>query len=225
MIPGHVAIIMDGNGRWAKKKSLPRIFGHKQGVKTIKEIVKAANGLGVKVLSLYAFSTENWKRPQSEIKSLFSLFRQFVRKELRELNDLGVRLRILGDLSKFPENVKSEIKNACIITSQNTKFELNIALNYGARQEIIRAFEIMTKQGIKKPTEEIVSSFLYTCGQSDPDLLIRTSGELRVSNFLLWQIAYSEIYVTDKLWPDFTQDDLKIAIVAFQKRRRRFGGL
>ena len=225
MIPGHVAIIMDGNGRWAKKKSLPRIFVHKQGVKTIKEIVKTANGLGVKVLSLYAFSTENWKRPQSEIKSLFSLIRQFIKKELRELSDSGVRLRILGDLSKFPENVKSEIKNACIITSQNTKFELNIALNYGARQEIIRAFEIMIKQGIKKPTEEIVSSFLYTCGQPDPDLLIRTSGELRVSNFLLWQIAYSEIYVTDKLWPDFTQDDLKIAIVAFQKRRRRFGGL
>jgi undecaprenyl diphosphate synthase len=216
---------MDGNGRWAKKKSLPRIFGHKQGVKTIKEIVKAANDIGVKVLSLYAFSTENWKRPQSEIKSLFSLIRQFIRKELRELNDLGVKLRILGDLSKFPENVKFEIKDACIITSQNTKFELNIALNYGARQEIIRAFEIMTKQGIKKLTEEVVSSFLYTCGQPDPDLLIRTSGELRVSNFLLWQIAYSEIYVTDKLWPDFTKDDLKIAIVAFQKRRRRFGGL
>lgn len=225
MIPAHVAIIMDGNGRWAKKKSLPRIFGHKQGVKTIKEIVKSANDIGVKVLSLYAFSTENWKRPQSEIKSLFSLIRQFIRKELRELNDLGVKLRILGDLSKFPENIKSEIKNACIITSQNTKFELNIALNYGARQEIIRAFEIMTKQGIKKFTEEVISSFLYTCGQPDPDLLIRTSGELRVSNFLLWQIAYSEIYVTDKLWPDFTQDDLKIAIVAFQKRRRRFGGL
>jgi undecaprenyl diphosphate synthase len=216
---------MDGNGRWAKKKSLPRVFGHRQGVRTIKEIVKAANGLGIKVLTLYAFSTENWKRPRSEIKSLFFLIRQFIRKELGELNDLGIRLRILGDLSKFPENVETEIRNACMITSQNTKFELNIALNYGARQELIRAFEIMSKQGIKKPTEEIVSSFLYTCGQSDPDLLIRTSGELRVSNFLLWQIAYSEIYVTNKLWPDFTWNDLRAAITAFQKRRRRFGGL
>jgi len=225
LIPGHVAIIMDGNGRWAKRKSLPRIFGHREGVRTIKEIVKAANSLGIRILTLYAFSTENWKRPQSEIKSLFSLIRRFIRKELKGLNDLGIRLRILGDLSKFPENIRTEIENACIITSRNIKFELNIALNYGARQELIRAFEIMIRQGIKKPTEEILSSFLYTYGQPDPDLLIRTSGELRVSNFLLWQIAYSEIYVTDKLWPDFTRDDLKTAIVAFQKRRRRFGGL
>ncbi|MDR1511237.1 MAG: isoprenyl transferase [Endomicrobium sp.] len=225
MIPGHVAIIMDGNGRWAKKKYLPRIFGHRQGVETIKEIVKAANGLGIKILTLYAFSTENWKRPQGEIKSLFSIIGQFIKEELKELNDLGIRLRILGDLSKFSESVRSEIENACAVTSQNAKFELNIALNYGARQELIRAFEMMSEQGIKRPTEEVVSSFLYTCGQPDPDLLIRTSGEFRLSNFLLWQIAYSEIYVTNKLWPDFSRDDLKTAIAAFQKRRRRFGGL
>jgi undecaprenyl diphosphate synthase len=216
---------MDGNGRWAKKKYLPRIFGHRQGVETIKEIVKAANGLGIKILTLYAFSTENWKRPQGEIKSLFSIIGQFIKEELKELNDLGIRLRILGDLSKFSESVRSEIENACAVTSQNAKFELNIALNYGARQELIRAFEMMSEQGIKRPTEEVVSSFLYTCGQPDPDLLIRTSGEFRLSNFLLWQIAYSEIYVTNKLWPDFSRDDLKTAIAAFQKRRRRFGGL
>jgi undecaprenyl diphosphate synthase len=216
---------MDGNGRWAEKRSLPRTFGHKQGAKTIKNIVRAANSLGIKVLTLYAFSTENWKRPQSEIKVLFSLLRQFIKKELKELNSFGAKLRILGDLSKFPETIKIEVENACKITSQNTGLELNIALNYGARQELIYAFKEMSKQGIKKPTEEIVSSFLYTAGQPDPDLLIRTSGEFRISNFLLWQIAYSEIYVTDKLWPDFTQRDLETAISEFQKRKRRFGGL
>ncbi|MDR1721291.1 MAG: isoprenyl transferase [Endomicrobium sp.] len=225
MIPGHVAIIMDGNGRWAEKKSLPRACGHKQGVRNMKEIVNAASGLGIKILTLYAFSTENWKRPQNEIEGLFSLIRQFLKEELGELNGSEIKLRILGDLSKFPKDITADIESACEITSQNTKFELNIALNYGARQELIRAFEAMSKQGIKEPTEETVSSFLYTSGQPDPDLLIRTSGELRISNFLLWQIAYSEIYVTDKLWPDFTKEDLKIAVAAFQKRKRRFGGL
>ncbi|MCA6071800.1 MAG: isoprenyl transferase [Endomicrobium sp.] len=225
MIPVHVAIIMDGNGRWAERRSLPRAFGHKQGVKTVKRIVKAAGSLGVKVLTLYAFSTENWKRPRTEIKTLFSLLEQFIKKELEELNNSSVKLRILGDLSKFPENLKAEIENACEITSKNTGLELNVALNYGARQELLHAFEEMLRQDIKKPTEELVSSFLYTAGQPDPDLLIRTSGELRMSNFLLWQIAYSEIYITDKLWPDFTQHDLENAIAEFKKRERRFGGI
>jgi undecaprenyl diphosphate synthase len=216
---------MDGNGRWAKKRSLPRIFGHRQGVKTVKEIVKSAYRLGVKVLTLYAFSTENWKRPETEVKALFSLLSQFIKKDLKELIDVGVKLRVLGDLSTFPPDLKSEIGSACKYTQKNVKLELNIALNYGARQEIVRAFGEMLKKGIKKPTEEIVSSFLYTAGQPDPDLLIRTSGELRVSNFLLWQIAYSEIYLTDKLWPDFTSQDFKDAISDFQKRERRFGGI
>jgi undecaprenyl diphosphate synthase len=216
---------MDGNGRWAKRRSLPRVFGHKQGVKTVKKIVKAADSLGIKVLTLYAFSAENWKRPRAEIKTLFSLLKQFIKKELEELNNSSIKLRILGDLSKFPENLKTEIESACKITSKNTGLELNIALNYGARQELLHAFEEMLRQDIKKPTEEIVSSFLYTAGQPDPDLLIRTSGELRISNFLLWQIAYSEIYITGKLWPDFTQHDLENAINEFQKRERRFGGI
>lgn len=224
-MPRHVAIIMDGNGRWAKKRSLPRVFGHKQGVKAVKKIVKAADSIGIKILTIYAFSTENWKRPQFEIDALFSLLRQFIKKDLKELSGCGVKLRILGDLSKFPENIIKEIKATCEIMSKNTGLELNIALNYGARQEIIRAFKKMSKQGIKKPTEEIVSSLLYTNGQPDPDLLIRTSGEFRISNFLLWQIAYSEIYVTDKLWPDFTQHDLKEAVAEFQRRERRFGGI
>ena len=216
---------MDGNGRWAKKRSLPRASGHKQGVKTVKKIIKVADSLGIKVLTLYAFSTENWKRPSTEIKKLFSLLKQFIKKELEKLNNSGVKLRILGDLSKFPENLKVEIESACKITSKNMGLELNIALNYGARQELLYAFEEMLRQGIKKPTEEIVSSFLYTAGQPDPDMIIRTSGESRISNFLLWQIAYSEIYITDKLWPDFTQHDLKNAIAEFQKRERRFGGI
>jgi len=225
LVPGHVAIIMDGNGRWAERKSLPRTFGHRQGVKNVKRIVKVASSLGIKVLTLYAFSTENWKRPYYEIKMFFSLLRQFLKKELKELSNSGVRLRVLGDLSKFPEDIKTGIEDACRVTSQNMGFELNIALNYGARQELIRAFKAMFEQGIKKPTERIISSFLYTSGQPDPDLLIRTSGEFRVSNFLLWQIAYSEIYVTDKLWPDFTREDLEAAVLEFQKRERRFGGL
>jgi undecaprenyl diphosphate synthase len=216
---------MDGNGRWAEKRSLPRAFGHKRGVKTAKKIIKAADSLGIRVLTLYAFSTENWKRSQSEIKELFSLIMQFINKELKELNNSGVKLRILGDMSKFPENIRTEVENASKITSQNTGLELNIALNYGARQELIYAFEEMSKQNIKKPTEEIISSFLYTAGQPDPDLFIRTSGEFRISNFLLWQIAYSEIYVTDKLWPDFTRRDLETAVSEFQKRERRFGGV
>jgi undecaprenyl diphosphate synthase len=216
---------MDGSGRWAKRRSLPRVFGHKQGVKTVKKIVKAADSLGIKVLTLYAFSAENWKRPRTEIKTLFSLLKQFIKKELEELNNSSVKLRILGDLSKFPENLKTEIESACKITSKNTGLELNIALNYGARQELLHVFEEMLRQDIKKPTEEIVSSFLYTAGQPDPDLLIRTSGELRISNFLLWQIAYSEIYITDKLWPDFARHDLENAIAEFQKRERRFGGI
>ncbi|MDR1928940.1 MAG: isoprenyl transferase [Endomicrobium sp.] len=224
-IPTHVAIIMDGNGRWAKKRSLPRILGYKQGIKTVKKIIEAANSFGIEILTLYTFSTDNWKRPSTEIKVLLTLLREFIKKELIKLNNYKIKLRILGDLSKFPKSVIIDVENACKTTSKNTGLKLNIALNYGGRQELLRAFEKMLAYGIKKPTEEIVSSFLYTAGQSDPDLLIRTSGELRLSNFFLWQIAYSEIYVTSKLWPDFTKCDFKNAIIDFQKRERRFGGI
>ncbi|MCL2335270.1 MAG: isoprenyl transferase [Endomicrobia bacterium] len=216
---------MDGNGRWAKKKSLPRIFGHRQGVKTVKNIVKAADSLGIKVLTLYAFSTENWKRPAVEVKALFSLLVQFLKKEFAELNEKGVRLRILGDISKLPENARKELDKACKETAENSGLQLNIALNYGARQEIIRAFRSIAEKGITNPDEDDISNALYTAGQPDPDLLIRTSGELRVSNFMLWQIAYCEIYVTDRLWPDFSRKDLEEAIIDFQKRERRFGGI
>jgi undecaprenyl diphosphate synthase len=216
---------MDGNGRWAERRSLPRTFGHKQGVKTVEKIVAAAAKLGVKVLTLYAFSTENWKRPESEIETLFSLLSQFIKKKFKKLENSGVKLKILGDLSKFPYDLRTDIISACESAEKNTGLELNVALNYGGRQEIVKAFKDMLVQGIKKPTEEIISSFLYTAGQPDPDLLIRTSGEFRISNFLLWQIAYSEIYISNKLWPDFTSNDLKTAISEFQKRKRRFGGI
>jgi undecaprenyl diphosphate synthase len=216
---------MDGNGRWAKMRNLPRIFGHRQGVKTVKKIVQAAGSLGIEVLTLYAFSSENWKRPESEIKGLLALLSKFISKELKELNEKGIKLRILGDLSKFPPKTISEVSNACKTTSKNKGLQLNIALNYGARQELISAFTQMQQKGIKNPSEAVVSSFLYTKNQPDPDLVIRTSGQLRLSNFLLWQIAYAEIHITPKFWPEFTEEDLKFAIEEFKKRERRFGGL
>jgi len=224
-VPAHVAIIMDGNGRWAKLRALPRVFGHKRGVKTVKNIVKAADSLGIKVLTLYAFSTENWKRPNKEVRALFSLLGQFLRKDFAELDENGVQLRILGDLKKFPAALRKEVADAVKATSKNKGLQLNIALNYGSRQELVRAFNLLLKRGVEKASEKEISSLLYTSGQPDPDLLIRTSGELRISNFLLWQIAYSEIYVTKKLWPDFTEKDLKDAVKEFQKRERRFGGI
>jgi undecaprenyl diphosphate synthase len=216
---------MDGNGRWAKKKYLPRAFGHKQGVKTVKNIVKAAGGFGIKVLTLYAFSTENWKRPEDEINALFKLLLAFLKKEFDELNKEGVKLRILGDISKFPEKIQREIEKACEVSSGNSGLQLNIALNYGSRQEILRAYGLMRAKNIENPTEEEFSSFLYTQNQPDPDLLIRTSGEMRLSNFMLWQAAYSEIYITEKFWPDFTKEELQKAIEEYNKRARRFGGI
>jgi undecaprenyl diphosphate synthase len=217
---------MDGNGRWAIKQSLPRVFGHKRGMETVKTIIQVAKSIGIKILTLYAFSTENWKRPKIEIDSLLSLLIQFLQDETSKFIKTGIRLRILGDLSKFPQYIRNELNKICKLMSKNTPhFELNIALNYGARQELVHAFKEMLKHGIDDPTEQTISSFLYTAGQPDPDLVIRTSGEFRISNFLLWQIAYSEIYVTSKLWPDFTENDLKAAISEFQKRERRFGGV
>jgi undecaprenyl diphosphate synthase len=225
VIPYHVAIIMDGNGRWAINKSLPRIVGHKRGMTTVKNIIQSAKSTGIKILTLYAFSTENWKRPRAEVDSLLTLLVQFLHNETNEFIKSGIRLRILGDLSKFTKQIRDELHRLCVIMSKNSCLELNIALNYGARQELIYAFNEMIKCRIYHPTEQIISSFLYTSGQPDPDLLIRTSGEFRVSNFLLWQIAYSEIYITNKLWPDFTENDLQLAISEFQKRERRFGGI
>lgn len=224
-LPAHVAIIMDGNGRWAKKKLLPRNLGHTNGVKTAKNIVELARSINIKVLTLYAFSTENWKRPAEEISGLMWLLKKYLKSELATMQKNNISFRVIGDISKFPEDIINEIKNVCEKTKNNDAMIFNFALNYGSRQEILRAVKNIIDKKINNPTEQDISDNLYTAGQPDPDLLIRTSGEMRISNFLLWQIAYSEIYITDVLWPDFSDEEFYKAIIAYQQRERRFGGI
>lgn len=224
-LPEHIAIIMDGNGRWAKSKFLPRFIGHTNGVKTVKNIVELTRKLNIKVLTLYAFSTENWQRPKEEISGLISLLMTYLKSEIDFMIKNKISFRVLGDISKFPAEVQDEIINVCNKTKDNKDLILNIALNYGARQEIIQAFEALYRENIAHPTEEDISNRLYTKDLPDPDLLIRTSGEMRISNFLLWQISYSEIYVTDVLWPDFSKEEFYKAILEYQKRNRRFGNI
>jgi len=225
VVPHHVAIIMDGNGRWAKKRGLPRIFGHRAGVKTVKRIVEAADDLGIKVLTLYAFSTENWSRPEKEIKGLMFLLEHFLKNELKSLLEKNVKLSVIGDISELPKNAREVLKDSIDSTKDSTGILLNLAINYGGRQDIVRAVNAAVKSGIRHFREEDITDNLYTAGINDPDLLIRTSGEMRVSNFLLWQIAYSEIYVTPVLWPDFKPENLKEALKEYQYRDRRFGGV
>jgi len=224
-LPKHIAIIMDGNGRWAKSKFLPRFIGHTNGVKTVKNIVELSRKLNIKVLTLYAFSTENWQRPQEEISGLISLLITYLKSEIESMIKNQISFRILGDISRFSKEVQDEIENVCNKTKDNSGLVLNIALNYGARQEIIKAFKSLYKNKIDNPTEEDISNCLYTKGLPDPDLLIRTSGEMRISNFLLWQIAYAEIYITNVLWPDFSEEEFYKAILEYQKRDRRFGSI
>ncbi|MFA5779296.1 MAG: isoprenyl transferase [Elusimicrobiota bacterium] len=224
-IPKHIAIIMDGNGRWAKKRGLPRLYGHHAGMKSVREVVRAANDTGVGVLTLYAFSTENWNRPKSEIKGLFGLMKLFIKKELGGLHKNNVKVNIIGRHSAMPIDVVKLVKEATEKTSKNTGMILNIALNYGGRQEIVDAVnKIITEGTYKKVDEKIFEKYLYTIGLPSPDLIIRTSGENRISNFLLWQSAYSEFYTTETLWPDFKKKNLMEAISEYQKRNRRFGG-
>lgn len=224
-LPKHIAIIMDGNRRWAKKRLLPGIIGHTNGVKTVKKIVKFARELNIQVLTLYAFSTENWKRPKNEISGLMTLLKTYLKSELKNMFDNEISFRVLGDISKIPEDIQTELKNTIDKTKNMKGLVLNIALNYGSRQEILTACKSLINKGIQNPTEQDLSDSLYTKGLPDPDLLIRTSGEKRISNFLLWQIAYTEIYVTNVLWPDFTEEDFCKAIIDYQKRDRRFGGI
>lgn len=224
-LPIHVAIIMDGNGRWAKKKHLPRNLGHTNGVKTTKNIVELARSINIKVLTLYAFSTENWKRPEEEISGLMWLLKKYLKSELAVMQKNNISFRILGDISKFSKDIQSEIQNVCEKTKNNTGMIFNFALNYGSRQEILRAVKNIIDKKINNPTEKDISDNLYTKNLPDPDLIIRTSGEMRISNFLLWQIAYSEIYITDVLWPDFSDEEFYKAIIAYQHRKRRFGGI
>jgi len=230
-IPEHIAIIMDGNGRWAKQRHLPRLAGHKAGVESLREILKFSSDIGVKCLTVYAFSTENWKRPETEVTGLFKLLVLYLEKELNEIHGNNVKLKIIGDYNKLPLNVIEKINNALEKTKDNTGLTFNIALNYGSRDEIINAVKNMyteIKNGnIKEEdiNEKTISNMLYTYDIPDPDLIIRTSGELRLSNFLLWQSAYSELYFTDTFWPDFHKENLVEAIKEFQNRKRRYGGI
>ncbi|MBU5488674.1 isoprenyl transferase [Clostridium sp. MSJ-8] len=230
-IPKHIAIIMDGNGRWAKARNLPRTMGHKAGVETIRNIVKEADALGVKYVTFYAFSTENWKRPKEEVNALMKLLVQYLRKELDELHENGVVINVLGDISRLPQECINEINRAKEKTKNNTGLVMNMALNYGGRAEIVRAIKNIVldakeeKIDINDIDEAFVNKYLYTANMPDPDMIIRPSGEQRLSNFLLWQCAYSEFWYSDINWPDFTAENLKEAIIDYQKRNRRFGGV
>jgi len=225
-IPQHIAVIMDGNGRWAKQKGLPRIAGHKEGAESVRAVLKACAEFGVKHLTVYAFSTENWQRPREEVDFLMGLFSQTIDREIDELMKNKVRLRFLGRLEKFSEALRKKMEAAMEKTRENDRITLNVMVNYGGRAEIVDAVNGIIKEYQGKSggiTEDEFSKYLYTSGVPDPDLLIRTASEMRVSNFLLWQIAYSEIYVTATLWPDFRREQLMEAIGAYQRRERRFG--
>ncbi len=228
-IPKHVAVIMDGNGRWAKQRGKPRVFGHKNGVKAVREIIDAAGNTGVKALTLYAFSTENWNRPKAEVKTLMALLLTSLKNEAKELVKNNIKLQIIGNQESLPKSVLKGLNKVIEQTKNNNALTLTIALSYGSREEIVNAFKNISKKIVNNEllTEEIdeniINNHLYTFTLPDVDLMIRTSGEKRISNFLLWQIAYAEFYFTDILWPDFTKNDFYNAILEYQNRERRFG--
>ena len=223
--PEHVAIIMDGNGRWAKKRGIPRLAGHKAGVDNLRQVVTACVDFGVKVLTVYAFSTENWGRPKEEVEGLMNILETVIDNELRDLHAQGVQVRHIGDLEKLSPALQKKVRDGVTLTQNNTNLTLNIAFNYGGRDEILHAVRAIMAENIKAEdlTNEMISNHLYTAGLPDPDLVIRTSGELRVSNLLIWQSAYSECYITDTFWPDFNKEQFKIALDAYADRDRRFG--
>ena len=228
-LPEHVAIIMDGNGRWAKERHLPRIAGHQKGAKVVHKIVKASSDIGIKVLTLYVFSSENWKRPISEVKFLMGLLGRYIRKEIAELQRNNIKIMIIGRLNELPDSIQTILKEAIEKTKNNQGLILNLAINYGGRQEIIDAVGKVAadlKNGsfkIKDLSEKNFSQYLYAQNLPDPDLIIRTAGEKRLSNFLLWQSSYAELYVTNTLWPDFSQEELLLALEDYRKRKRKFG--
>ena len=227
-LPRHIAVIMDGNGRWARRRRLPRVAGHRAGIDSVREIIEVGARLGLEVLTLYAFSVENWKRPQSEVSTLMGLLKEYIRRELDRLVDANVRFLAIGRVAELAPSVRRELERAMEKTRGNSGMQLVVALNYGGRAELVDAFNRLLHQpdGLTTPvTEDRISSSLYTAGIPDPDLLIRTSGEMRLSNFLLWQVAYSEIYVTPTFWPDFRRKHLFEAILDYQKRDRRYGGI
>jgi undecaprenyl diphosphate synthase len=226
-LPAHIAIIMDGNGRWAAQRHLPRVEGHRAGIDSVRDVVETSARLGIDVLTLYAFSVENWKRPRAEVNTLMMLLKRYIRLELETLLQNNIRFKVIGRVEELSPDVQDELEFGIGKTAANTGMLFNIALNYGGRAEIVDAARRAIASGISPDDldEGRFGSLLYTAGQPDPDLLIRTSGEMRISNFLLWQIAYSEIWVTETLWPDFRRRDLLDAVVAYQKRERRYGGI
>jgi undecaprenyl diphosphate synthase len=228
-LPAHIAIIMDGNGRWARSRNMPRIAGHQAGIDPVRSAVETCARMGIEALTLYAFSMENWKRPRHEIETLWRLLRYYLRRELPKMMQNNIRLFALGRLRALPDPVRHELEAAAEETSRNTGLCVNLAINYGGRAEIVDAVNAIIAKARQTSDlvidEHMIASHLYTAHVSDPDLLIRTSGEMRISNFLLWQIAYAELYVTDTLWPDFTRTELLRAVLDYQKRDRRFGGV
>jgi undecaprenyl diphosphate synthase len=236
-LPRHIAVIMDGNGRWAQRRHLPRVAGHRAGVESARIIIETCARLNIPALTLYAFSMENWRRPKAEIDFLMRLLRQYLRKELPVIHRNNIRLRIIGRTDQLPEEVQEDVAKGAERTAQNSGMVLTVALNYGGRAELVDAFNAILDRFRKtavngngalanfRVDEETIAENLYTAGLPDPDLLVRTSGELRISNFLLWQIAYAEIYVTETLWPDFRRAELYAALADYQKRERRYGGL
>jgi undecaprenyl diphosphate synthase len=229
-LPKHVAVIMDGNGRWARLRKLPRVAGHRAGIESVRDIVESSALLGLEVLTLYAFSAENWKRPRREIHTLMKLLKEYVRLELENVHKNNIRFQAIGRIHELEESVRFELRRAMRTTSRNTGMLLNVALNYSGRAELVDTFNSLFRElkqnGHKRPiSEDLIEQFLYTSGIPDPDLLIRTSGEMRISNFLLWQIAYSEIYITPTYWPDFRRVHLLEAILEYQQRDRRYGGI
>lgn len=228
-LPRHVAVIMDGNGRWAKRKGLPRIMGHRQGVDALKDLLRCCKDWGIQALTAYAFSTENWGRPHEEVDFLMTLFERVLKRELQEMMQENVRIQFVGNLAALPRSLQAEIERSMTQTQHNPGIQFTVATNYGGRQEILqacRAIAIQVQQGHIQPDEideALFSRHLYTANVCDPDLLIRTSGEMRLSNFLLWQMAYAELYITDALWPDFDRAQFHKALSAYQQRDRRFG--
>lgn len=230
-VPRHVAIIMDGNGRWAKQRGFPRLAGHRAGIESVREVIRAASEIGIRYLTLYTFSRENWKRPLDEVRGLMSLLKRLVRRETLELKRNNVRLKVIGRIHELPEDVQAELRWAMEETRENTGLTVYLALSYSGRAEVVDAIRKLAQEvqnGNLRPeaiTEEVFRGFLYDPELPDPDLLIRTSGEMRISNFLLWQLAYTEIYITPTLWPDFRREEFLRAIEDYQRRERRFGGV
>jgi len=228
-LPNHIAIIMDGNGRWAKQQSMPRVFGHKNGVTAVRKTIEACAKIGVNYLTLYAFSTENWNRPKLEVKTLMALLVSSLKKELKTLQENNIKLMTIGNIEYLPKKAQIELADVIEKTKKNSRLTLTLALNYGSREEIVNVIKNLSKKVVNKElsieeiNEKIINNHLYTFSLPDVDLMIRTSGEKRISNFLLWQIAYAELYFTDTLWPDFKEENLFNAIIDYQKRERRFG--